>query len=103
MRIRYLKSIVNTSVIVCNEIINVTDSVSTDVTSIILVNVRGTVLLISDNKKVRYEKDCYIGVSTDIDILLIIAIICCHYANIIKTKKHIVVWKETIMNFKKFA
>ena len=69
MRIRYLKSIVNTSVIVCNEIINVTDSVSTDVTSIILVNVRGTVLLISDNKKVRYGKDCYIGVSTDIDIL----------------------------------
>ena len=92
MRIRYLKSIANTSVIVCNEIVNVTDSVSTNVKTIIFINVRGTVLMNSDNKKVRYKKDCYIGVSTCIDILLITAIICCHYAKHRSKLKSILSW-----------
>ena len=41
---RYLKSIVNNSVIVCDEIIDVTDSVSIHVTNIVLTNATNTVL-----------------------------------------------------------
>ena len=52
----------------CDEIINVTDSVSTNVINTILrnmtntisINVMSTVSKNSDDKKVRYKIDCYI-------------------------------------------
>ena len=54
--------------IVCDEIINATNSVPTNVTSIISANVANTkaknvictVSINSDDKKVRYKMDCYI-------------------------------------------
>ena len=42
----------------CDEVINVTDSVSTNVTNIVPTNVTSTVPINFDNKKVRYEMDC---------------------------------------------
>ena len=57
---RYLKSIADTSVIVCDEIITSTDIVSTNVTSIISTNCTSTMLTNSDDKKVRYKIDFYI-------------------------------------------
>ena len=39
---RYLKSIADESVVVCNEVINVTDSVSTNVTNTLPTNVMST-------------------------------------------------------------
>ena len=36
------------------------DSVSTNVTSIISTNVKSTMLINSDDKKVRYKMDCHI-------------------------------------------
>ena len=67
---------------VCDEIIYVTDIVSTSVTSIISVNVVSTMLTISNDKKVRYKMDCYIlhTVLLAIILLFIIAIISYHYA-----------------------
>ena len=58
---KYLKSIADTSVIVCDEIISVTDRVSTNVTNPISTNITNTistndvstVLTNSDDKKVR--------------------------------------------------
>ena len=69
-----LKSIVDDSVIVRDEIINVTDSVSTNGSS--------AVSKISDNKNVRYKTSCYIlHTFLLVTILLfIITIICYHYA-----------------------
>ena len=60
---RYLKSISDDSVIVCDVIINVTDSVSKNVTSTIPTNVTNTIPLNvmctvpinSHNKKLRYK------------------------------------------------
>ena len=46
-----IATIVDNSVIVCNEIINVTDSVSTNVTNTISTNVASTVSINSDNKE----------------------------------------------------
>ena len=51
---RYLKSIM------CDEIPNVTYSVPTNVTDTIPTNVTSSVSINSDDKKVRYEMDCYI-------------------------------------------
>ena len=48
---RNLKSIGNTSVIVCNEIINAMVIVSTNATNIISANVTRTILTNSDDKK----------------------------------------------------
>ena len=48
---RYLKSIVDDSVVVCNEFIGVMDSVSTSVTNTLLTNVMITVSTNSDDKK----------------------------------------------------
>ena len=53
---RYLKTIVDASVIVCDEIINVTDKVSTNVANAISTKVRGTVSINSNDKKVTREK-----------------------------------------------
>ena len=50
--VEYLASIIDDSVIICDEIIIVADSVSTNVTSTVLANF--------DNKKVRYKMDYYI-------------------------------------------
>ena len=47
---RYLKSIINESVIVCNEIINVTEIVSTNVTNFIPTNVTRAVSINFDDK-----------------------------------------------------
>ena len=55
MNSRYLKRIADDSIIVGDEIINATDSVSTKVTNTILPNVMTTVSMDSDNNKVRYN------------------------------------------------
>ena len=52
---RYLKSIDNDSVIVCDEFINAMESLSTIVTNTIAINVMTTISINSDNKKVRYK------------------------------------------------
>ena len=46
----------------CNilNIINATESVSTNVTNTISTIVKSTVLINSDYKKVRYKMDCYV-------------------------------------------
>ena len=49
--VQYLKSINETSVIVCNEIINVMDSVTIKVTNTIPTNVMSTVSMNSHDKK----------------------------------------------------
>ena len=86
---KFLKSIGDTSVIVCDEIINATDSVSknvtntmpTNMTNIISTNVPNTVSINSDDKKLRYKTNCYIfHVLLVIILLFTIAIICYHYA-----------------------
>ena len=62
----------------CDEIINDSDSVSTNV----LASVRSTVSRNFNNKKVRYKMDCDILhiVLLVIILLFIIAIICFNYA-----------------------
>ena len=63
-----LKSIVDTSVIVCDEIINATDSVSTNVINTIPTNITNTISknvtsiasINSDDKKVTYKLDLHI-------------------------------------------
>ena len=76
---KYLKSIADTSVIVCDKIINAKDSVSTNVTNNIptymtnttSANVASTVSINSDDKKVRYKTDCYILLTILLVIILI--------------------------------
>ena len=73
-----LKSIANTSVIECDELITVTDIVSTKKANTIATNVMSTASINCHSKKVR---DCYIlhTVLLVIILLLIITIIFCHY------------------------
>ena len=73
---KYLKSIADTSVITCDEIISAMDIVSTKMTN----NIARNVSINSDGKKVRYKIDCYIlhTVLLVIIFLLIITIICYH-------------------------
>ena len=52
----YFQSIVDDSVIVCDELI----SVSTNVTNTILTNVTSIVSIKSDDKEVIYKMGCYI-------------------------------------------
>ena len=52
---KYFKSIIDNSVILCDEIINVTDIVSLKVTNTISTNVTGTVSTNSGNRKLRYK------------------------------------------------
>ena len=77
----YLKSIVDDSVIVYDEIINVTESVSTNVTITTLTNFTSSVSINSDDKKVRYKMNCYIlHAFLLVNILLVmIALTCYHY------------------------
>ena len=79
---RYLKSIVDDSAIVCDEIISVTDSASTSVTNTISTNVTSTKSINSDDKKVRCKMDCYILLTFLLVAILLfmVAIICYHYA-----------------------
>ena len=78
---KYLKCIVDDLVIVCDENMNVMDSVSTNMTNTISTNVASSVSIKFDDKKVRYKMDYYIlhKVLLVIILLLIIAIICYHY------------------------
>ena len=64
--------------IACDEITSVMNSVSTKRTNTIATNVS----VDSDDKKVRYNIDCYIlcTVLLEIILLLIITIICYQYA-----------------------
>ena len=76
---KYLKSIADTSVTECDEIIIVMDIVSTKKTNTITTNVTSIASINCHTKKV---KDCYIlhTVLLVIILLLIITIICYHYA-----------------------
>ena len=56
----YLKSIVDSSVIVCDEIISIKDTVSRNAANTISTNVTSTMLIKSDDKKVRYKMGCYV-------------------------------------------
>ena len=78
---KYLKCIVDDLVIVCDENINVMDSVSTNMTNKLSTNVASTVSIKFDGKKVRYKMDYYIlhKALLVIILLLIIAITCYHY------------------------
>ena len=68
--------------IVCDEIIYVTDAVSTKMTSTIATNAASTKSINFHNKIVRYKIDCYtlLTVLLAVTVLLIITIICYHYA-----------------------
>ena len=57
---KYLKHISDDSVIACDEIMSVTDSVSTSETNTISTNVTSIASVNSDDKKVRYKMDLYI-------------------------------------------
>ena len=57
---KYLKIVADTSVIVCDEIKNAKNSLPTNVANTIPTNFASTVSINSNNKKVRYEMDCYI-------------------------------------------
>ena len=52
---RYSKSIAGYSVIVCNENIIATDSVSTNVTNTVPANVTSAISINYDDKKIRYK------------------------------------------------
>ena len=80
------KSTADTSVIVCDEIINDTDSVWTNVTNTILRNVTNTMSIISDEDKM----DCYVldTVFLVIILLFIVAIICYHHTKHKSKQKH---------------
>ena len=65
----------------CNEIINITSNIPTNVTSTVSIN--------SDDKKLRYKMDYYILdiVLLVIILLFLIAFVCCHYVNRSKQKR----------------
>ena len=73
----------------CDEIINAADSVSTNVTNIILTNVTNNVSINADDKKVTYKILCYIlhTVLVVIVLLFIIAIIRYHMQGIDQNQK----------------
>ena len=75
---KYLKSIADTSVITCDEVISVIDIVSTKMTKYYSKNVS----IHPDRKKVRYKFDCYLlhAVLLTTILLLMITIVCYHYA-----------------------
>ena len=77
---KYLtKLFTDDSVISCNVIISVRDSISTNVTNIVPSNVMSSVSINSVNKK-RYKMDYILHMLLLVTILLfIITIICYHY------------------------
>ena len=76
---KYLRNIADNSVIACDEIIHVMDILLTKMANTIG---RSTVSINSDGKKVKYKVDWFIlhTVLSVIILLLIITIICYHYA-----------------------
>ena len=68
---QYLKGVADTSVIVCDEIINSTDSASRNVTKAISTNVMSTLSTNFHNKKVRYNIDSYILHAVSSDYIII--------------------------------
>ena len=81
--------------------------VSKNVTNTISTKVKSTLSINFDDKKVRYEMNCFIlHTFLLVTILLImIAIICYHYAKYRSKQKNIgtwTIWKWRIINFKKF-
>ena len=76
---KYLKSVADSSVTECDEIVIVMDVESTKKTNTIATNVMSAASIYCHSKKVR---DCYIlhTVLLVIILLLIITIICYHYA-----------------------
>ena len=76
----YLKIIGDDSKIVCDKITYAKDIVSTKMTNTIATDVS----INSDDKRVRYKIDCYIlhTVLLAMILILIITIICYHYAKI---------------------
>ena len=80
----YFKSIGGDLKIVCDEIINVMDIVSTKMTSTIAANATSTVSITSDDKKVKYKIDgntLHTVLLVIILLLLIITIKWYHYAS----------------------
>ena len=87
---KYFKSIADGSVIVCDKVINATDSVPTNVTNNIPTNITNTiskkvvstVSINSDDKKVRCKMHFYVlhTILLVIIVLFIIATICYHRA-----------------------
>ena len=84
---KYLKSIADTSVISCEEIISVMDIiVSTKITNTTATNLRKD----CHSKKLRYKSDCYILHTDLLAILLILTItIICYIMQRISKKKDI--------------
>ena len=78
---KYFKSVIDESIIMCYETINIASNIPTNVTSTVSIN--------SDDEDVRNKMDYYIlhTVLLGIMLLFLIAIICCHYANIYKQKR----------------
>ena len=76
---KYLKSITDTSVIECDEVINFLDIVSTKKANTVATNVTSTASINCDSKKI---KDGYILHKPLLVILLLltVTIICYHYA-----------------------
>ena len=73
---KYLKSIVDDS-IVCDEVINATDIVSTNMKNTISTNATSTVSINRHNEKVRYEMDyILLSLSLVIIILFMVTFIC---------------------------
>ena len=74
----YLASSIDDSVMMCDEIVNAEDNISTNVPTYVM----STVSTNSYNKKVRYKMGCYIlhTVLLVIILLFIITIICYRYA-----------------------
>ena len=87
---KYLRSIADTSVIVCDEVINASDiaptkmtnNISANVTNTLPTNVMSNVPTKFSNKKVRYTMDCYNLhiVLLVIMLLFMFAITCHHYS-----------------------
>ena len=74
---KYLKSIADTSVIACDELISAIDIVSRKMTNTIATNVS----INCHTKKLRYKTECYIlhRILLTTILLLIITIICNYY------------------------
>ena len=77
---KYLKSIIDESVIKCNGIIKITSNIPTNVTSTVSIN--------SDDKKARCKMNYYVlhTVLLVIVLLFVINFIYCHYVNRSKQK-----------------
>ena len=85
----HLKNIVDDSVIVCDEIKIIIDSVSTNVTNSILENVTSTVTINFDNKNVSYKMDFLHTFLLVTLLLFMMTIIYYHYAKHRSKQKNI--------------